>query len=208
MRWVEWNDLRTDCSQCILPCSLSYLCDTLPIYSSWIPPELVVGVLTLSGVPLHFSSQDAAYSNFSSGLECTINTRFALTSGEKNVAASQRGVRPPCTSVITGKIPHMYMSIQTSHSREGENAANTAALLISPPPPCTNATTTTRCRGPRASQMQECVAHANAVMNVTLRPALSSSLESWWNVNINHVGRSTSQNAGRPEGISSILLLS
>lgn len=84
---------------------------------------------------MHFSSQDAAYSNFSSGLECTINTRFALTSGEKNVAASQRGVRPPCTSVITGKIPHMYMSIQTSHSREGENAANTAALLISPPPP-------------------------------------------------------------------------
>lgn len=45
------------------------------------------------------------------------------------------------------------------------------------------------CRGPLASLVQECVHHANAVMSPP--PALSSSLESWWNVNINHVGHST-----------------
>lgn len=145
----------------------------------------------------------ALSSNFSTCLECSINMSFAFTSRENNVALSQRGVLSPCTSVITGEnTTYIHVCPDIPDSREGENAAHTVALIFPQQqqqhphhhhhPPC---------RGPLACQVQECVHSANAVMNLPLLPALSSSLESWWNVNINHVGRSTSKTLEGQRGI-------
>lgn len=96
------------------------------------------------------------------------------------------------------------ISLHVCHSwRKNKNTTNiyrsvqisqTAGCLFcrSAPPPAR--------RGPPACQVQECVLSANAVRNLPLQPALSSSLESWWNVNINHVERSTSTRASSPRG--------
>lgn len=141
---------------------------------------------------------------FQVALECSINTSFAFTSAEKNVAASQRGVHPPCMSVITEKIPHMYTSVPDR--REGGKAAYCSSphfprLPVSqaPPPP-----THPPAHPAEAHWLVKCrnvCTMPNAVMNLPLRPALSSSLESWWNVNINHVGRSTSETLKGQRGI-------
>lgn len=101
-----------------------------------------------------------------------------------------------------GNTTYVHVCPDILDSREREEAVCTVALLFPPQlqvpaphhhhPPC---------RGPLACQIQECVHHANAVMNLPLRPTLSSSLESWWNVNINHVGHSTSTTLKGQEGI-------
>lgn len=81
----------------------------------WLPPAILVGAL--SDVPLHFSLVGSCILQF---FQAIWNAAFVQTSHsrpEKRMSAvSQRGVRPPCTSVRTGITPHMYTSVQTSQT--------------------------------------------------------------------------------------------